>query len=156
MSRGAINHADGSEAVPNSADLRRLLAYWQKSCGPRPFPRRSDIDPLDVRFMLDRIALTEVYEEPRRYRLRLVGSFWYRLLGFECTGMWMHDWPHENQRKLTEDFYAALIEGRQPRFAKRDAIVDSRLLRYEIMQLPLSEDGERISMIITGIGPDDP
>ena len=159
MSRGAINHAEGSEAAPNSADLRRLLSYWQKNCGPRPFPRRSDIDPLDVRFMLDRIALTEIHDPvdlgPRRYRLRVVGSFWYRLLGYECTGMWMHDWPHENQRKLTEDFYAAMIEGRQPRFARRDMIVDNQLLRYEIMLLPLSEDGERISMIITGIGATD-
>lgn len=108
--------------------------------------------------MLDRIALTEVHDAPdhgpRRYRLRLVGSYWYRLLGFEATGMWMDDFPRSNQRKLTEDFYAALIEGRQPRFALRDVILDDQLLHYEIMLLPLSEDGSRISMIMTGIGLD--
>lgn len=154
MARGAINHADGTETPPRSADLRRLLAYWQERCGTREFPRRADVDPVDLRFMLDRIALTEVYEDPRRYRLRLVGSFWYRLLGFEATGIWMHDWPHANQRTLTEDFYADLIAGRQPRFATRDVIVDDQLLHYEIMLLPLSEDGSRITMIMTGIGPD--
>jgi hypothetical protein len=158
MSRGAINHADGSESLPNSADLRRLLAYWQERCGQRDFPRRADVDPIDFRFMLDRIALTEVHElgaapETRRYRLRLVGSYWHRLLGFEATGMWMDDFPRSNQRKLTEDFYDALIEGQQPRFALRDVIVDDQLLHYEIMLLPLSEDGSRISMIMTGIGP---
>jgi len=134
--------------------LRRLLAYWQERCGAREFPRRADIDPVDFRFMLDRIALTEVHEAPRRYRLRLVGSYWYRLLGFEATGIWMHDWPHANQRKLTEDFYDALVDGRRPRFAQRDVIMDDQLLHYEIMLLPLSEDGSRISMIMTGIGPD--
>jgi len=155
MSRGAINHEDGREALPKSADLKRLLAYWQERCGTREFPRRADVDPpIDLRFMLDRIALTEVHEEPRRYRLRLVGSHWHRMLGFEATGRWMHDWPHANQRKLTEDFYDALIEGRQPRFARRDIIADDQLLHYEIMLLPLSEDGRRISMIMTGIGPD--
>jgi hypothetical protein len=157
MSGTAINHADGSEALPKSADLRRLLAYWHEHRGARAFPRRADVDPVDVRFMLDRVALTEVHESdggaPRRYRLRVVGSYWYRLLGFEATGIWMHDWPRANQRKLTEDFYAALIEGRRPRFAERDAIVDEQLLHYEIMLLPLSEDGSRISMIMTGIGP---
>lgn len=151
--RSAINHGTGVVTPPSSADLRRLLQYWQSRCGTRPFPRRTDIDPSDFRFMLDRIALTEVYEDPRRYRLRVVGSFWHRLLGFEATGLWMHDWPHANQRRLTEEFYAALIEGRQPRFAQRDAIVDDQLLHYEIMLLPMSEDGAQISMIMTGIGP---
>jgi hypothetical protein len=157
MSGGAINHADGSEALPKSADLRRLLAYWTERCGSRDFPRRADVDPVDFRYMLDRISLTEVHEAEgggeRRYRLRLVGSYWYRLAGFDATGMWMHDWPRANQRKLTEDFYAALIDGRRPRFAERDVIVDDQLLHYEIMLLPLSEDGSRISMIMTAIGP---
>jgi hypothetical protein len=159
MSGGAINEADGRETLPNSADLRRLLAYWYERRGARAFPRRADVDPIDFRFMLDRIALTEVHEDsatlgPRRYRLRLVGSYWYRLLGFEATGMWMQDWPHAHQRQLTEDFYAAVIEARHPRFARRDVIADDQLLHYEIMLLPLSEDGSRISMIMTGIGPD--
>jgi hypothetical protein len=158
MAREAINDADGREARPSHADLRRLLAYWQERCAGREFPRRADLDPIDLRFMLDRIALTEVHAPesengPLRYRLRLVGSYWHRLLGFEATGIWMHDWPHANQRKLTEESYAALIADRRPRVARRDAIVDSRLLHYEIMLLPLSEDGSRISMIVTGIGP---
>jgi hypothetical protein len=163
MSGGAINEADGSEGLPRSADLQRLLAYWHERRGAREFPRRADVDPLDIRFMLDRIALTEVHDpvdagpvDPgsRRYRLRLVGSFWYRLVGFEMTGMWTHEFRHANQRKLTEDFYMSLLEGRRPRFVQRDVIVDDQLLHYEIMLLPLSEDGSRISMIMTGIGPD--
>jgi hypothetical protein len=158
MSGGAINAADGNEGLPKSADLQRLLAYWQERCGTRAFPRRADIDPLDFHFMLDRIALTEVHypagRGPIRYRLRLVGSFWHRLIGYELTGKWTDEFTHPNQRKITEDFYAALIEGRQPRFVQRDVIVDDQLLHYEIMLLPFSEDGSRISMIMTGIGPD--
>ena len=33
-------------------------------------------------------------------------------------------------------------------------MIDDRLLQYEIMLLPLSEDSLRISMILTGIGAD--
>ncbi len=68
--------------------------------------------------------------------------------------MWTDEFAHANQRKLTEDFYEALIDGRQPSIRRpRDVIVDEQLLHYEIMLLPLSEDGSRISMIMTGIGP---
>ena len=151
----AINDATGLAELPASADLRRLLAYWNGQRGARTFPGRGDIDPVDLGFMLDRIALTEVHDgDPRRYRLRLVGSFWHRLVGFEATGMWLEDWPHANQRKITMDFYEALIAGRAPRFTRRDAIVDDQVLSYEIMLLPLSEDGSRVSMIMTGIGQD--
>jgi len=148
----AINQATGLAEMPASEDLRRLLAYWHKQRGDRAFPARGDIDPIDLRFMLERIALTEVHEEPRRYRLRLVGGYWYRLIGFEATGWWMEDWPHAGQKAMTVAFYEALIEGRVPRFTRRDSIVDDRVLSYEIMLLPISEDGARISMIMTGIG----
>jgi hypothetical protein len=150
----AIDDASGSEGPPANADLRRLLDYWNEKRGERHYPSRADIDPLDLRFMLDRIALTEVHENPRRYRLRLVGTWWLRLLGFESTGMWMENWPHANQHRITVEFYQAMLDAKQPRFKHRDAIIDDRLLQYEILLLPLSEDNEHISMIVTGIGPD--
>jgi hypothetical protein len=148
----AVNQTTGLPEAPASEDLRRLLAYWNRQRGGRAFPRRADIDPIDLKFMLDRIALSEVHENPRRYRLRLVGGYWYRLAGFEPTGTWLEDWPHAGQKAMTVAFYEALIEGRVPRFTRRDSIVDDRVLSYEIMLLPLSEDGVRISMIMTGIG----
>jgi hypothetical protein len=149
----AIEHETEREALPAHPDLRRLLEYWRGKCGERPFPRRADIDPLDFRFMLDRIALTEVHgDPPRRYRMRLVGTFWRDLSGVELSGTWVEDLPTANLRDLTIGFYEAMIAARKPRFAVRDAIIDDRLLRYEIMLLPLSEDGNRISMILTGIG----
>jgi hypothetical protein len=149
----AIEHATGQEALPAHGDLRRLLEYWQSKCGERRFPRRADIDPLDFHFMLDRIALTEVHgDQPRRYRMRLVGTFWRDLSGVELSGTWMDDLPATNLRDLTIGFYEAMIAAGKPRFTLRDAIVDDKLLRYEIMLLPLSEDGDRISMILTGVG----
>jgi hypothetical protein len=149
----AIEHGTGRESLPAHADLRRLLEYWQSRCGERPFPRRADIDPLDIRFMLDRIALTEVHgDQPRRYRMRVVGTFWRDLSGVELSGTWMDELPTANLRDLTIAFYEAMIAAGKPRFTVRDAIIDDKLLRYEIMLLPLSEDGVRISMILTGIG----
>ena len=148
----AVNEATGRQGRPETEDLRRLLQYWDVQRGDRAFPRRQDIDPLDFWTMVDRVSLVEVHEGPRRYRLRLVGGFWNRLVGFEATGMWLENWPHANQRKLTEESYAKLIDGRVPRFVRRNTVVDYQSLNYEIVLLPLSEDGSRISMIMAGIG----
>ena len=142
-----------TDVAPHHGDLRRLLDYWRRQRGARAFPRRADIDPLDLGFMLARIALTEVHEDPRRYRLRIVGSWWAALVGFESTGMWLEDWPHAGQQRLTQETYETVIAGRAPLHAVRDSWVDNRRLNYEILLLPLSEDDARISMIVTGIGP---
>ena len=143
---------DGA-ALPRHPDLLRLLDYWRRQCGDRAFPRRADIDPVDFSYMLDRIALTEIHENPRRYRLRVVGSWWHATAGVELTGTWIEDFPHANQRQISIEAYERLIEARCPRVTVRDAWVDNRKLSYEIMHLPLSEDGERISMIMSAIGP---
>jgi hypothetical protein len=148
-----MNDAGRNSHEPRHPDLVRLLEYWRNKRGARSFPRRGDLDPVDFGFMLERIALTEVHENPRRYRLRVVGSWWAHLVGFESTGLWMDDWPHANQRKLTIDTYESVIATRAPLCTRRDAWVDENRLSYEIMLLPLSEDGTRISMILTGIGP---
>jgi hypothetical protein len=84
--------------------------------------------------------------------MRLVGTFWRDLSGVELSGTWVDDLPRANLRDLTIGFYEAMIAARTPRFTVRDAIVDDRVLRYEIMLLPLSEDGAGISMILTGVG----
>jgi hypothetical protein len=148
-----MNDAGRNSHEPRHPDLLRLLEYWRGKRGARTFPRRADLDPLDLGFMLARIALTEVHEDPRRYRLRLVGSWWKSVVGFELTGKWLEDWPQANLRKLTADTYESLIVAHRPLCALRDAWVDDKKLSYEILLLPLSEDDARISMIVTGIGP---
>jgi hypothetical protein len=145
-----------TEAVrhePQHPDLLRLHRYWQDRRGTRNFPRRADLDVVDLRFMLERIALTEVHDDPRRYRLRVVGSWWAPLAGRELTGVWIDEWPEANLRKLTVDTYERVIASRAPLCTRRDAWIDDRKLSYEILLLPLSEDDARISMIVTGIGP---
>jgi hypothetical protein len=147
-----MSDAGQPDMAPRHPDLLRLLDYWRGTRGTRAFPRRADIDPLDLGFMLERIALTEVHEGPR-YRLRVVGSWWATLAGFELTGMWLDDLPLANMRKLSVETYEAVIAAARPLCLVRDAWVDDKKLGYEILLLPLSEDGTRISMIVTGIGP---
>lgn len=94
---------------PQHPDLLRLHRYWQDRRGTRSFPRRADLDVVDLGFMLDRIALTEVHDDPRRYRLRVVGSWWAPIAGRELTGTWIDEWPQAKLRKLTVDTYEEVI-----------------------------------------------
>ena len=48
------------DAPPSDPVLSRLLSYWQGLRGDRPAPSRNDIDPAEMAFGLDRIALIEV------------------------------------------------------------------------------------------------
>lgn len=148
----AVNEL-GSPVSVQSPDLHKLLTYWHEKRAGRTFPTRADIDPIDIRFMLDRIALVEVHEGAgRRYRLRVVGSWWTRKYGFEPTGIWLEDWPNPEQLKLVLASYEALMVQRRPLILTRDHWIDERMLSYEAVLLPLSEDGEQISMIVAGIG----
>lgn len=167
----AIDAATGQPGLPEHYDLRRLHGYWSHCRQGRLFPSRADIDPLDFAFMLNRIALTEVYEtDPRdpapsharasdggRYfRFRIVGSWWRDVVGRELTGVWADDMPDTRMTDLTVGFYERMIALRLPLYATRDAWIEQKRLNYQILILPLSADGTRISMIMTGIGPHSP
>ncbi len=161
----AIDAATGLPGVPVHRDLQRLVAYWDDSRQGNPFPRRQDIDPVDLSFMLNRIALTEVHPgsqadaaalaktPPHRYRFRVVGSWWRDITRLEMTGRWASQLPDQRMIDITVDFYEAMIAIRRPLFANRNVWIDDKRLNYQILIMPLSEDGERISMIVTGIGP---
>ncbi|MBI2253960.1 MAG: PAS domain-containing protein [Proteobacteria bacterium] len=149
---GAVDER-GNVVVAKSADLQRLLGYWHAKRDGRAFPQRADLDPIDLRFMLERIALIEIHGDvDRRYKLRVVGSWWVQKYGFEPTGTWLENWPNPAQRKVTLDSYQALLAQRQPLLLIRNEIADDAVLNYEAMLLPFSEDGQQISMIVAAIG----
>jgi hypothetical protein len=167
----AINAATGQPGVPDHPDLQRLLAYWVEQRGDRLFPRRQDIDPVDMAFMLNRIALTEIHDHDPRpepetplegcaatapfYRFRVVGTWWRELAGMELTGLWSDDMPGRGMADITINFYRTMTALRRPIFDRRNAWIEERRYNYQIMIMPLSDDGEHISMIMTGIGPHD-
>jgi hypothetical protein len=146
----------GAPVTVRHADIRRLLAYWREKRGAGNFPKRADIDPIDLRFMLDRIGLVEAHEgDIWRFRIRVAGSWWRGQYGFEPTGLWLDQWPNPEQRQLVLATYRSLMELRKPLVFLRNHWVDDRKLEYEAALLPMSEDGERISMILAGIALDE-
>jgi hypothetical protein len=123
--------------------------YWEEKRGGRPMPSRSDIDPVELRKYLPGIILIDVVGDARRYVYRLVGTREVAMRGKDPTG-----------QSMIEGFFAANLEAalaipdqvvatKAPYFLFRDFTAPDGRLGYEdLIMLPLSEDGERVTMIM--------
>lgn len=123
--------------------------YWEAKRRGRPMPSRADIDPLELRRFLPGIILIDVVDDERRYVYRLVGTREVAMRGKDPTG-----------QSMIEGFFAATLEAalaipdkvvatKAPFFLHRDFTAPDGRLGYEdLIMLPLSEDGARVTMII--------
>lgn len=129
--------------------LRRTWLFLEQKRGDRAMLSRADIDPGELRHVLPRVALIEVHYAPQRYRMRLAGTQWTNDLGFDPTGKWLDQWPHEAQRQLLEASFAVTVAAKQAYSTRRHAFIDGVKLLFEAMILPLSPDGETVNMLLT-------
>jgi hypothetical protein len=128
--------------------LRQLYAYWNGKRGERRYPARVDINPLELGFVLGNLSLIDVLHDPLRFRVRLQGSLAALRLGYDVTGKFVDEVPDPEFRQVMLDTYRGIVERGEPMRAVREQIYDSRTHRYEIVWLPLSDDGATINMLI--------
>jgi hypothetical protein len=129
-------------------ELRRLYDYWYARRAGRRYPARLDIDPVDIKFVLGNVSLVEVVGEPPKFRWRLVGSLLVNRLGYDMTNQMVDDYPNPAYREYLIESYRAVVETGQPSVALNEREIDGKARRFEIVRLPLAEDGESINMIL--------
>ena len=129
--------------------LRRIWLFLEQKRGDRTMLSRADIDPGELRHVLPRVGLIEVHYAPQRYRIRLAGTQWTNDFGFDSTGMWVDQWPHEAQRRLLEESFAKTVAAKRAHYSRCHAFVDGAKLLFESMILPLSVDGETVNIVLT-------
>lgn len=128
--------------------LRRLYAHWNEKRGSRRYPARADFDPLEFGFVLGNLSLIDVLHDPLRFRVRLQGTMAAARLGYDMTGKFADEIPDPEFREVALATYRTLIERGEPMRDVRETMLDYKPHRYEIIWLPLSDDGERINMLI--------
>lgn len=69
----------------------RLLSYWQEARGHKDWPKRADIDPLNLRRILPVCWMVDAIGVPPRFRYRLIGTEVARSLGTDPTGKWLDE-----------------------------------------------------------------
>ncbi|MFM7344484.1 MAG: PAS domain-containing protein [Tagaea sp.] len=144
--------ADGTQELrPTRAELIQVRAYWEskrRPCGG--LPGRADIDPLEMRYALGHLVLTDVEAgDPPRFRLRLVGSHVAERMGYDATGRYIDallpaPWPVS-----VLPFYRRVVETGAPVLQAVDDVFDERYLKGEILRLPLAKDGKRVDMVLS-------
>lgn len=128
-----------------AADLYR---YWLAARHGRRFAARAELDPLQMRGALGNVSLTEVHRDPLRFRLRLVGTNQTARLGFDPTGMWLHDMPTPEYGQLLTARATTIVERREALLVRNRQFMDDRWYDYETLWLPLAADGETIDMLL--------
>jgi hypothetical protein len=134
--------------------LQRLLRYWHDRRRNRPMPSRTDIDPLDMPWILGNLSLLEVHRPDGgglRYRYRLMGSRVAQRLHYDLTGKWLEEMIEPGYRERLYERYATIVAERQPMIERPNLVVDGRIHDYEILRLPLSSDGETVDMLVLAV-----
>lgn len=130
------------------ASLRQLYAYWDGKRAGRRFPARADIDPIELSFVLGNLSLVDVLHEPLRFRVRLQGTLSVSRLGYDMTGKFADEIPDLEYRQVVLDTYARIVREARPMREVRETSYDFKNHRYEIVWLPLSDNGTTINMLI--------
>jgi hypothetical protein len=131
--------------------LKRLYEYWIDRKGDRRFPARRDIDPLDITFVLGRIMLVEVSHDPLRFKVRLHGSEMATSAHYDLTGKFIDDIPFPEYRDYVIGQCRRLTENGKPLHVTHSRILDERVLPYEALWLPFSENGDEVTMLLCGL-----
>lgn len=129
-------------------NIGRLLAYWNEKRGARSMPSRPDIDPVDLKFALGDITLIDVEPNPLRFRVRLEGTNAVARSRVDMTGRYVDQLPMAEYRTQLTESYARIVAERRPDWARRSVVLDQRSYIYEVLWLPLSQDGETVNMIL--------
>lgn len=131
--------------------LRMALAAWQAARGARAMPARADVDVAKLpRELLGHLALLEIEPgPPERFRWRLIGTHITAALGRDSTGRYFDELyePQLAEAVLTGPRWV-MAHRRPIRTLGHAAFADKTFLRSENLDMPLSSDGERVSMIL--------
>ncbi len=142
-----------TEADIHDENLRRVLRYWNEKRGTRACPSRSDIDALDLHYVLGSIVLIDVLHDPLRFRYRLHGTRIVERDQCDMTGKFLEEYPKPEFRNFLKRAWIKLVETAKPTHEFYDQMVDDRVRQFEVIRLPLSTDGKTIDMILIAAVP---
>jgi hypothetical protein len=129
--------------------VRAIYRYWDSKRNGRLMPRRADLDPLDIPRFLPDICLVDVVPDARRYVYRLIGTNEAAMRGRDPTGLPVGEGFFGTSKDSVFLNYDGVTRTRAPRLDRDPSITsDHRFIQHESIFLPLSEDGERVTMIL--------
>lgn len=130
--------------------LRLLYDYWTALLSERPFPTWEDVDlralPTPV---VPHLGLFDVENDPRRYRIRLMGANIVAWYGCDVTGRYLDEIdlgpdPGAGFAILDHVVRCCTPAHMMGEYTKQDG----RHICYERLILPLSSAGQEVGMLL--------
>ena len=137
---------------PFSKFLWDLREYWLSKRGRAFAPPVWAVVSAELGPWLPYLALIDVVGEAPRFRISQFGAGLVHAYGEDITGRWMHECDLDFVLFVLIAQMARVAREKRPntlraRFTKHN---DGRFLDYERIALPLSNDGDRVNMILCG------
>jgi len=122
--------------------IRALHDYWAGKRQGQLLPRKSEIDPTDLKPMLPYMLLADFTTEPFRVRYRLVGTEVVSIYGMDFTGRWLDELDFGDQIEGGWPlWYRTVFQIGRPVFgAARLRAVSGVEMDYEFALFPLSDN----------------
>lgn len=126
-----------------------LLRYWGEKRGARAMPSRADINPLDMREHMGDLILIDVEHAPLRLRYRLIGTNITTAMDRDSTGKYYDEIYSPELLSLIHERFNWILEHKAPLRTHGQAFYpDKNFYNYESLNLPLSDDGETVNMVL--------
>ncbi len=132
-------------------EQQAIFDYWRSKCRGGRIPSRSDIDPTEIASYLPTVSLLDIEgsAEARAFRFRLAGTGLYDVFSREITGTVLTDLPMGSRRAYWDRVLNRVVDRAKPSAgAMRSAISGKTHIAQFWVRLPLSDDGEKVSMIL--------
>lgn len=134
--------------VPN---FSVALNYWNEIRGSSFAPKWFDFDLLRLPMaLLPYTIVTDMHFDEGYVRYRYYGSGIADLHGFELTNRTSNDLEPAGLREHIVGQYRDVAEARKPLLFATEIVVKQGLrLRHLVLRLPLSNDGETVTNVVT-------
>jgi hypothetical protein len=132
--------------------IRRFMDDWRCRLRGRQLPARSDFDILDLKYVIGNLNLFDVLYDPLRFRYRVHGSNAVSIIGCDMTGKTVDDHSDIKYRELMTAGLTRVITTRTVYLEERNGLINHRQVNFEILLLPLSNDGIIIDKIFAAYG----
>jgi hypothetical protein len=128
-----------------------LWNYWNSKRGIRRMPARADLNPADIPEILPYIYLLDVLHEPVRFRARLLGTSVRDFIGRDATGVMLDEKLYGDETEDALSILRIVVDTKAPvGIWGPETLRETEWEEKEAIILPLSNDGERVDMLLGG------
>ncbi len=132
-------------------EIVAIYNYWRsKAPASGVLPGRRHIDPADIPRLLPNIWLVDVVDDPRRFRVRLIGTALVDAGIPLRVGDFIFDRLMPEQRQAALEEFGSVVWSREPLWYRGPVNLrhDTYVHEIERIFLPLAADGRAVDMLL--------